>query len=154
MQSRLSVTRFDLKANGGCAEKAFGRSRFAKSTRSIKRKGSNTSSRSHPTIARPHVRTHTTLNPHNHRKIHSGSTHARELDATVTALGGSALLLQVKVPELAARSLDDANLVGPRVVPIEAEPSICRPKDHLPIHCNRLILVQHRSRRRSGIAGG
>ena len=40
----------------------------------------------------------------------------RELDATVTALGSSALLLDVEVPELAAGGLDNADLVGPRVV--------------------------------------
>ena len=48
-----------------------------------------------------------------------GSTHTGELDAAVTALGSSTLLLQVKVTELTAGGLDDANLVGPRVVPIE-----------------------------------
>lgn len=48
-----------------------------------------------------------------------GITHTGELDATVTALGSSTLLLQVKVTELTAGGLDDANLVGPRVVPIE-----------------------------------
>ena len=57
------------------------------------------------------------------------STHTGELDAAVTALGGSALLLDVQVPELTTRGLDDANLVGPRVVPMKREnPSICRSK--------------------------
>lgn len=55
---------------------------------------------------------------HTHDEIDSGSTHTRELDAAVTALGSGTLLLQVKVPELTTRSLDDANLVGPRVVPV------------------------------------
>jgi hypothetical protein len=55
-------------------------------------------------------------------RIPLGSTHAGELDATVTALGSSALLLDVEVTELAARSLDDADLVGPRVVPVEQKP--------------------------------
>ena len=60
--------------------------------------------------------------PHTHNpgfgeKNSFGSTHTRELDATVTALGSSALLLDVEVPELAAGGLDDADLVGPRVVP-------------------------------------
>lgn len=53
-----------------------------------------------------------------------GSTHTGELDATVTALGSSALLLDVEVPELTAGGLDDADLVGPRVVPIDEIPSI------------------------------
>ena len=47
-----------------------------------------------------------------------GRTHAWELDAAVTAFGSSALLLDVKVTELAAGCLDDADLVGPRVVPV------------------------------------
>lgn len=74
-----------------------------------------------------HVRTQRTHNP---KKFNSGGTHARELDATVTALGSSALLLQVKVPELATGGLDDANLVGPRVVPNQEKPSIWRSKKH------------------------
>jgi hypothetical protein len=45
-------------------------------------------------------------------RIPLGSTHAGELDATVTALGSSALLLDVEVTELAARSL----------VPVEQKP--------------------------------
>jgi hypothetical protein len=57
-------------------------------------------------------------------RISLGSTHAGELGATVTALGSSALLLDVEVTELAARSLDDADLVGPRVVPVEQNLSI------------------------------
>ena len=52
-------------------------------------------------------------------KNYQRSTHTRELDATVTALGSGTLLLQVKVTELTTRGLDDANLVGPRVVPVE-----------------------------------
>lgn len=55
-------------------------------------------------------------------RISLGSTHAGELDAAVTALGSSTLLLDVEVTELAARSLDDADLVGPRVVPVEQKP--------------------------------
>lgn len=47
-----------------------------------------------------------------------GKTHARELDAAVTALHRGALLLDVKVPELAAGSLDDADLVALGVVPV------------------------------------
>lgn len=140
MQSKLSATQFDLGASSGCADIAFSRSRFAVSIRSIQRELFDASLPSLPTIAPSHNRTiaqsharttHTTI-----AKIYSGGTHARELDATVTALGGSALLLEVKVPELAARSLDDANLVGPRVVPVEAKPSICRPKNRLanPFH--------------------
>lgn len=62
-------------------------------------------------------------NPHNPHarksKTSLGGTYTRELDATVTALGSSALLLDVEVPELAAGGLDDADLVGPRVVPVE-----------------------------------
>ena len=50
-----------------------------------------------------------------------GSTHTRELDTAVTALGSGTLLLQVKVTELTTGGLDDANLVGPRVVPVERE---------------------------------
>lgn len=58
-------------------------------------------------------------------KISLGSTHTRELDATVTTLGSGSLLLDVEVPELAAGGLDDTDLVGPRVVPIVKEfPSI------------------------------
>lgn len=56
-----------------------------------------------------------------------GRTHTRELDATVTALRGSTLLLDVKVSQLAAGSLDDADLVGPRVVPIRRISSVSRP---------------------------
>lgn len=69
----------------------------------------------------PHVIAHI---PHNRSKMHEGrrgNTHTGELDATVTALGSSALLLQVKVTELTAGGLDDANLVGPRVVPVESK---------------------------------
>lgn len=53
-----------------------------------------------------------------------GITHTRELDATVTALGSGTLLLDVKVTELTARGLDDPNLVGPRVVPVDEEKKI------------------------------
>lgn len=56
------------------------------------------------------------------------STHAWELDAAVTALGGSALLLNVEVPKLAAGGLDDADLVGPRVVPVDRNSSILSKK--------------------------
>jgi hypothetical protein len=67
-------------------------------------------------------------NPHKNWRKSLGSTHTGELDAAVTALGGSALLLDVQVPELTTRGLDDANLVGPRVVPIERKfPSISGP---------------------------
>lgn len=59
-------------------------------------------------------------------KFDSGVTHTGELDATVTALGSSTLLLEVKVPELATGGLDDAHLVGPRVVPIGEKSSIYR----------------------------
>lgn len=47
-----------------------------------------------------------------------GSTHTRELDTTVTALGSGTLLLDVQVTEVTTGSLDDADTVGPRVVPI------------------------------------
>ena len=70
----------------------------------------------HPTIAMSAHNAHTTR-----KKFNSGGTHARELDAAVTALGSGTLLLQVQVPELTTRGLDDANLVGPRVVPVERE---------------------------------
>jgi hypothetical protein len=43
-------------------------------------------------------------------------TYACQLGAAVTALGSSALLLDVQVTVLAARSPDDADLVGDRVV--------------------------------------
>jgi hypothetical protein len=69
----------------------------------------------------PHAIAHI---PHNRSKMHQGrrgTTHTGELDAAVTALGSSSLLLQVKVTELTAGGLDDANLVGPRVVPIESK---------------------------------
>lgn len=55
---------------------------------------------------------------HASRRKSLGSTHTRELDATVTTLGSGSLLLDVEVPELAAGGLDDTDLVGPRVVPI------------------------------------
>lgn len=50
--------------------------------------------------------------------LETGDTHAWQLDAAVTALGSSALLLEVEITELAAGGLDDADLVGPRVVPV------------------------------------
>jgi len=46
-----------------------------------------------------------------------GRTHARQLDATVTALHGSTLLLDVEVPKLSTGRLHNADLVGPGVVP-------------------------------------
>ena len=65
-----------------------------------------------------------------------GSTHTRELDTAVTALGSSTLLLQVKVTELAAGSLDNADLVGPRVVPVA--------KFHQYMSTERVIHRNHR----------
>lgn len=62
------------------------------------------------------------------KNFDSRVTHTGELDATVTALGSSTLLLQVKVTELTTGGLDDANLVGPRVVPIGANSSMFRSK--------------------------
>ena len=44
-------------------------------------------------------------------------TYTWELDATVTALWCSALLLEVKVTELSTWGLDDADLVGGGVIP-------------------------------------
>lgn len=46
------------------------------------------------------------------------STYARELDAAVTALGGSASLLDVEDSQLAAGGLDDTSPVGRRVVAV------------------------------------
>jgi hypothetical protein len=46
----------------------------------------------------------------------SKKTYARELDAAVTALGGSTALLDVKNPSLAAGGLDDPRPVGGGVV--------------------------------------
>ena len=71
----------------------------------------------------PGLPRHLLANPHNRMKkketeISLGITHTGELDAAVTALGSSALLLDVEVPELAAGGLDDTDLVGPRVVPV------------------------------------
>ena len=43
-------------------------------------------------------------------------TYTCKLDTAVTALGGSALLLDVKVTELATRGLDNSDLVGTSVV--------------------------------------
>lgn len=81
-----------------------------------------------PSVCPPHDHRTRTQRTHNPKKINSGGTHTRELDATVTALGSSALLLQVKVSELTTGGLDDANLVGPRVVPVGENSSICRSK--------------------------
>lgn len=47
-----------------------------------------------------------------------GSTHTRELDTAVTALGSGTLLLDVQVTEVTTGGLDDTDTVGPRVVPI------------------------------------
>jgi hypothetical protein len=44
------------------------------------------------------------------------STYTCKLDTTVTTLGSSTLLLDVKVTELATGSLDDSDLVGLGVV--------------------------------------
>lgn len=54
--------------------------------------------------------------------VSSWFTYARQLDAAVAALGGSAALLDVKDPELAAGGLDDTGPVGRRVVTIEKPP--------------------------------
>lgn len=60
-----------------------------------------------------------------------GGTHAWKLDAAVTALGSGALLLDVEVSQVTARSLDDADLVGPRVVPARKIASLaCLLKSH------------------------
>ena len=70
-----------------------------------------------------------------------GSTHTGKLDATVTALGGSTLLLDVEVPELTTGGLDDTDLVGPRVVPV-------RKKSHQHLirsNCMILYLARERS---------
>lgn len=45
------------------------------------------------------------------REIRVGSTYTRELDAAVTALGSGTLLLDVQVPEVSTRGLDDADTV-------------------------------------------
>lgn len=50
-----------------------------------------------------------------------GSTHTRELDTAVSALGSGTLLLDVQVTEVTTGGLDDADTVGPRVVPISQE---------------------------------
>ena len=50
-----------------------------------------------------------------------GSTHTGELDTAVTALGSGTLLLDVQVAEVTTGGLDDADTVGPRVVPISHE---------------------------------
>jgi hypothetical protein len=54
------------------------------------------------------------------RLLNLGETYTRELDAAVTALGGSTPLLDVKVPVLATGGPDNADLVGDRVVPEQA----------------------------------
>ena len=54
------------------------------------------------------------------RLLNLGETYTRELDAAVTALGGSTPLLDVKVPVLATGGPDNADLVGDRVVPEHA----------------------------------
>ena len=46
------------------------------------------------------------------------STYACKLDTTVTALGSGTLLLDMQVSKISTRGLDDADTVGPRVVPI------------------------------------
>lgn len=103
------------------------------------------------------LRSPSTHNPtqnhtHDDKKNRSGSTHTGELDATVTALGSGTLLLQVKVPELTTRSLDDANLVGPRVVPRKrGNPSICRSKNHLVMQLVDPDRSEYRFKRRGGI---
>lgn len=56
------------------------------------------------------------------RKLRDG-THTRELDAAVTALGSGTLLLDVQVSKVATRGLDNADTVGPRVVPISSNSS-------------------------------
>ena len=96
--------------------------------------------------------THTIHKIHNLDKNSSGGTHTGELDATVTALGSGTLLLQVKVPELAAGGLDNANLVRPRVVPIGGA-SICRSSNQgsQPVHCDR---IEYHVTRREGIVRG
>lgn len=45
-------------------------------------------------------------------------THPRKTDTTVTALGRRALLLDVKVTEMSAGGLDDADFVAAGVVPM------------------------------------
>lgn len=45
-------------------------------------------------------------------------TYARQLDAAVTALGGSATLLDVEDAKLATGGLDDTSPVGPGVVAV------------------------------------
>lgn len=60
-----------------------------------------------------------------------GRTHAWKLDSAVTALGSGSLLLDVEVSQVTARSLDDADLVGPRVVPAREIASLaCLLKSH------------------------
>lgn len=54
----------------------------------------------------------------------SRSTYARQLDAAVTALGGSAALLDVQDAELAAGGLNDTSLVRRRVVAIAMPMSV------------------------------
>ena len=68
--------------------------------------------KNHPTIS-----SHSRL-ASNIRSV--GCTHTGELDAAVSALDGSSALLDVKVTELSTGGLDDADLVGTGVVPVEA----------------------------------
>ena len=58
-------------------------------------------------------------------QIRGLDTHTGELDATVTALGSGTLLLEVLVSQLAAGGLDDADAVGPCVVPVRNLINIC-----------------------------
>lgn len=57
------------------------------------------------------------------RKNLGDGTHTRELDTAVTALGSGTLLLDVQVSKVATRGLDNADTVGPRVVPISSNSS-------------------------------
>ena len=95
-------------------------------------------------------RTHTISHIFRQKKSRR-STHTRELDATVTALGSGTLLLQVKVTELTTRGLDDANLVGPRVVPIQKNRQYVVRIFITLVSSDR---IQCRIKRRGGIVGG
>ena len=70
------------------------------------------------------------------RLLNLGETYTRELDAAVTALGGSTPLLDVKVPVLATGGPDNADLVGDRVVPEHACVSL-RILSHPPLPADR-----------------
>jgi hypothetical protein len=61
---------------------------------------------------------HCRLKPRECTENPRGSTHTRELDTAVTALGSGTLLLDVQVTEVTTGGLDDADTVGPRVVPM------------------------------------